>query len=80
MNVEDTKRRCPYAESALGFNYRLSSNGKIVLAALLKGKSLFDDKYEFYQAAIVGGDQDLRGFRNQRFSGKHTFYQSTDIR
>ena len=80
MNVEDTERKFPYAESALGFNYRLSSNGKIVLATLLKGKSLFDDKYEFYQAATVGGDQDLRGFRNQRFSGKHTFYQSTDIR
>jgi len=80
MNVEDTDRRFPYAESSLGFNYRLSSDGKIVLATLLKGKALFDDKFEFYQAPTVGGDLDLRGFRNQRFSGKHTFYQSTDIR
>lgn len=80
MNLGETERRYPYAESALGFNYRISSDGKLVLATLGRVKSLFDDKYEFYQAPTVGGDMDLRGFRNQRFSGKTTFYQSTDLR
>ena len=80
MNLEKTDRKFPYAESALGFNYRLSKSGKWVLATLLKGKALFGEKYEFYQAATAGGDFDLRGFRNQRFSGKQSFYQSTDIR
>lgn len=80
MNVGETERRFPYVESSLGFNYRISSNGKVVFATLLKGKTLFDDKFEFYQAPTVGGDFDLRGFRNQRFSGKQSFYQSTDIR
>jgi hemolysin activation/secretion protein len=51
-----------------------------MLATLLKGKALFDNDFEFYQAATIGGDTDLRGFRNQRFSGKQSFYQSTDLR
>jgi outer membrane protein assembly factor BamA len=50
------------------------------LATLFKAKALFDDQYEFYQAATVGGDTDLRGYRNQRFSGKQSYYQSTDVR
>jgi len=80
VNIDDTKRRFPYAESSLGFNYKLSPSGNIVFATLLKGKMLFDDEYEFYQAATLGGDLDLRGFRNQRFLGKQSFYQSSDIR
>jgi len=80
MNLEETERRFPYGESALGFNYRISSDGRLVLATLLKGKTMFDDAFEFYQAPTVGGDTDLRGFRNQRFTGKTTFYQSTDLR
>lgn len=80
MNLEETKRRFPYAEGELGFNYRISSDGKLVLATLVRGKSLFDDQFEFYQAPTVGGDMDLRGFRNQRFSGKQTLYHSTDLR
>lgn len=80
MNVNETDRRFPYAETALGFNYRLTPSGKWVLATVMKGKALFDDKYEFYQASTLGGDYDLRGFRNQRFSGKQSFYQSTDLR
>ena len=80
MNLDETEQRFPYGEGALGFNYRISSDGKLVLATLIKSKTMFDDNYEFYQAPTVGGDMDLRGFRNQRFSGKTTFYQSTDLR
>lgn len=80
MNIDDTQRRFPYGESSLGFTYPLSSDGRLVLATLGKVKTLLDDGYEFYQANTVGGDTDMRGFRNQRFSGKHTFYQSSDVR
>ena len=80
MNLQETDRKFPYAESALGFTYKLSTSGKWVLATLVKGKAIFDDSYEFYQAVTVGGDMDLRGFRNNRFSGKRALYQSTDLR
>lgn len=80
MNIDESKRSFPYAESILGFTHRLVPDGKLVFATVLKAKFLFDDNYEFYHAATVGGDADLRGFRNQRFSGKRSFYQSTDVR
>lgn len=80
MNIKETERKFPYAEASLGFNYRISTSGNWVLATLLKGKALFDNDYEFYQSATVGGDFDIRGFRNQRFSGKQSFYQTTDLR
>lgn len=80
INLQETDRKFPYAESSLGFNYRISTDGTWVLATLLKGKALFDDNYEFYQSATIGGDFDVRGFRNQRFSGKQSFYQTTDLR
>lgn len=80
MNINETSRKFPYAESSIGFNYKLIPSGKLVFATLFKGKMLFDDDYEFYQAATLGGDMDLRGFRNQRFYGKQSFYQSTDLR
>ncbi|MCC8133578.1 MAG: hypothetical protein LIP04_08360 [Tannerellaceae bacterium] len=37
---------------------------------------MFTDKYEFYQAATT----ELRGFRSNRFLGKQSFYQSSDLR
>lgn len=80
LNLNDSERNFPYAESGLGITYKLTPRGKFVLATYAKARFLFNDEYEFYQAATVGGDMDLRGFRNQRFSGQQSFYQSTDIR
>ncbi|HEU0137006.1 MAG TPA: ShlB/FhaC/HecB family hemolysin secretion/activation protein, partial [Flavobacterium sp.] len=79
-NIDDSQRSFPYAESSLGFNYRLSNSGKWVIASIMKGRALFANNYEFYHAATVGGDTDLRGFRNERFSGKQSFVHSTDLR
>ena len=42
----------------------------------MKGTVLFDNDYEFYQAATI----DLRGFRENRFIGKQSFYQYSDLR
>jgi hemolysin activation/secretion protein len=80
VNARETKKQFPYAESTLGFTLKVTNNEKLVLATRVKGKALFNNNYEFYQAATVGGDFDLRGFRNQRFSGKQSFYHSSDLR
>jgi hypothetical protein len=79
-SIDDSSRSFPYAESLLGINYRLSASGKWVLATVVKGRALFDNDFEFYHAATVGGDTDLRGFRNQRFTGKQSLFHSTDLR
>jgi hypothetical protein len=80
INFNDTKRNFPAIESTLNFNHKIDSNGKIVLATLLKGKAILNNNFDFYQGATLGGDYDLRGFRNQRFLGNQSFFQSSDIR
>lgn len=79
-NLSDTKRNFPYFEGHLGFSHYLDNSKKLVLGTLVKGKALLNNNFEFYQGATLGGDYDLRGFRDARFVGKQSFYQSTDLR
>ncbi len=69
-----------YIVPSLSFDYKLVPNGKLVLGTKWKAHFNIGDSYEFYQAASIGGLDGLRGYRNQRFSGKKSFYQNTDIR
>jgi hemolysin activation/secretion protein len=80
MNLNDVKRNFSTLESQLNLNHKIDSNGKIVLATNLKAKIISNNSYEFYQGATLGGDFDLRGFRNERFLGNRCFYQSSDLR
>ncbi len=64
----------------LGFDYKLVSSGQLVLATNAKAHFIFGDDFEFYQSANLGANNGLRGYRNERFSGKNSFYQSTDLR
>lgn len=79
-NLSDSKRNFTYLESELGFSHKLTKSNKLVLGTLLKGKMLLNNNFEFYQGATLGGNYDLRGFRNERFLGKESFFQSTDLR
>jgi len=69
-----------YLIPAISLNYKLIASGKLVLASKVKGHYNFGDTYELYQAASIGGNDGLRSYRNQRFTGKKSFYQSTDLR
>jgi predicted phosphohydrolase len=80
MNLDNSKQNFPTLESKINFNHKIDRQGKIVLATLLKGKAILNNNFEFYQAAALGGDYDLRGFRNERFIGNQSFFQSSDLR
>ncbi len=69
-----------YLIPAIAFNHKITENGKLVLASKIKSHFNFGKSFEFYQAASIGGSNGLRGFRNERFTGKNAFYQSTDVR
>ena len=69
-----------YLIPSLGFDYKLVPSGQLVLATQAKAHLNFGDDFEFYQAATIGANNGLRGFRNERFTGKNAFYQSTDLR
>ena len=78
-NVDESKG-FGYLIPELGFDYKLIHSGQLVLATNAKAHITFGDDFEFYQAANIGANNGLRGYRNERFSGKNAFYQSTDLR
>lgn len=69
-----------YIIPELAFNYKLVANGQLVLATKFKGHINLGDGFEFYQGANIGANNGLRGFRNERFTGKTAFVQTTDLR
>lgn len=69
-----------YIIPSLAFDYKLNSSGQLVLATKFSGHVNFGDNFEFYQAATLGANNGLRSYRNERFTGKSAFVQSTDIR
>ena len=76
----DSKKGFSYLIPSISFDYKLSQNGQLVLATKVKTHLNFGNGYEFYQAASIGANDGLRGYRNQRFTGKNSFYQNTDLR
>jgi hypothetical protein len=48
--------------------------------SLRTGAETVTGKPEFYQYASIGGGQNLRGFRGNRFWGKTAFYNSNELR
>ncbi|WP_317235738.1 metallophosphoesterase [Aestuariivivens insulae] len=76
----DNANNYTYVIPELGFTYKLMANGQLVLATKMRGHVNFGDDFEFYQAANIGAKNGLRGYRNERFSGKRAFVQSTDLR
>jgi hypothetical protein len=70
-----------YLIPSISFDQKLTASGKLVFATKLHAHFTLGDGYEFYQGASIGGNEfGLRGYRNQRFTGKNSFYQSSDIR
>jgi hypothetical protein len=79
QNIEEGGRSYGFAAAEMTLYQRLSHNGNLVWATHLGGQHNLGT-FEFYQAAIIGGRQALRGFRQQRFAGNSAFYHSNDIR
>lgn len=69
-----------FLEPLLIFQHKITADEKLVLATKFKGRITIGDDFEFFQAASIGANNGLRGFRNERFTGKHYFYQNTDLR
>ena len=80
VNLNKTSKKVPYFESALGFVHKITKSDKLVFSGLAKTKMLFSNDYLFYQMAELGGDSDLRAYRFERFSGKQSFFVTSDVR
>ncbi len=74
LNLGEADRNFTYWKANVGVNLKLSD--RITFATKVVGNVLFTNKYEFYQAATTK----LRGYRDNRFIGKQSLYQFTDLR
>lgn len=79
-NNLSTSKGFGYIIPELGFDYKITHAGSVVLATKLRSQINLGDDFEFYQAATLGDSEGLRGFRRERFAGKSSFVQSTDLR
>lgn len=79
-NTEDTDRTYGYIHPALKFYNAITKDRKLVLKTMAEGQFNIGDQFEFYQAAVVGAGNGLRGYRTQRFSGESALALGADLR
>ncbi|WP_271783302.1 metallophosphoesterase [Aquimarina algiphila] len=80
MNVEDTDRTYGYVYPKLGFYNAITRNRKLVLKTDVMAQVIIGDSFEFYQGAVLGGVNGLRGYREERFTGESALAFSNDLR
>lgn len=74
LNLSDTKMNFPYTVAKLSVDLQLAD--RLTYATQFVGKALYSNSYEFFQSASI----ELRGYRDNRFIGKQSFYQYSDFR
>ncbi|WP_375181863.1 metallophosphoesterase [Chryseobacterium sp.] len=79
-DLADTKRNFLILKGTLSINHRLDNRGNFVLANSSNGMWINNNNFDFYQAAAIGGNNGMRAFRNDRFSGKSYFTNNSEIR
>lgn len=79
-NLKDTDDIYGFIKSRIGFYNHLTKNRNLVLKTNLRNQVNIGGRYQFYQASTLGEDNGLRGYREQRFSGKTSLVGSADFR
>jgi len=79
-NLMDVDRIFGYLKSRVIFYNALTKDEKLVLKTNVQGQFNFGKLFEFYQGVQLGGNNGLRGFREERFTGKSSLVGSADIR
>lgn len=79
-NLEKTRENYFKLFGQLDIIHRITNNEKLVFANGTKVKWINNNNFEFYQASSVGGSNDLRAYRAERFSGKSSLSNSSDFR
>jgi hypothetical protein len=81
-NLEKTEKNFGNLNASLAFYQGFFKKGWLVLASrvgLRHNTGKLGD-FEFFQAVTLGGMDNLRGHRRQRFYGKTAFFHNTDLR
>jgi hypothetical protein len=79
-NLDDTERTYGYVHPSVEFYNSISRNRRLVLKTMAQGQFNIGDEFEFYQAAVIGSGNGLRGYRTERFSGESALALGADLR
>jgi hypothetical protein len=80
QNIEDSDRVFGYVKPQIVFYNALTRNRKLVLKTDVRGQFNIGNNFEFYQGAQLGSDTGLRGYRNERFTGRSAAVGGADLR
>ena len=76
----DEDKEFAYVIPEFRLTTKIDRRGFLVYATKFKAHFNLSDEFEFHQAATIGDGDGLRGYRQERFSGKRAFYQNSDLR
>jgi hypothetical protein len=68
-----------FLKSGIQFYHALALDHRLILSTKARTVLVTGDQPQFYQSATLGGDTGLRGYRNQRFTGRNSLAGSADI-
>ena len=80
INGVDIDNNFGYVKPYIAIDHRLNRSASLVLATKIGGEAILGDDFELYHAAQLGGGDNLRGFRKERFLGKYSVFHTTDLR
>lgn len=78
-NTQQFNDNHSFVTSKLNVVVPLVAKQNITLSSSLYGKKMVGNGYHFYQAADLGSNTYLRGFRQNRFVGESAFAHSNDV-
>ncbi|RMZ60338.1 metallophosphoesterase [Chryseobacterium nematophagum] len=79
-NLSNFNKNFLTLSGTLTIDHRLDKRGNFVLANSSNAMWISNTNFEFYQAASIGGNNGMRAFRNERFSGRSYFTNNSEIR
>ena len=79
-NLSEFNQNFASFEGTLNVFHRIDKLGKFVFANSINAMIINNNNFEFYQAAAIGGKNGMRAYRNERFAGKSSFVNNSEIR
>jgi len=79
-NLSDFNKNFVTLTGRLTIDHRIDKRGNFVFANSSNVRWINNNNFEFYQAAAIGGNNGMRAFRNDRFSGRSYFTNNSEIR
>ncbi|MBU2995527.1 hypothetical protein KO500_03745 [Cellulophaga baltica] len=80
LNTTINDNQFGYVKLKAGLTQKIIPSGDVTFSTRAEVSTTFGDTYFFYNMPSIGGNNGLRGFRDERFTGKTYFYNSTDLR